>query len=137
MAYLKNIIKIEVTNADNLRGVVFPARNLCAVADYVEFRQIEAKSPSSCEITDKVESKLRIFTTKLTFKSCEQLDGDGAPRAYRITTADGMRYLIGCDRQPFPVLTRTENMPSSFTETSLIAYIVTWSDVFKPLQIIE
>lgn len=137
MAYIKNIIKVEVTEASNLKAVTFPARNLCIVPSCTEFRQISTKSPSSCEITDKVESKVRIFTTKLTFKSCEQLDDNGTPWAYRITTADGVRYLIGCDHRPFPVLTRTENMPNSFTETSLIAYTVTWSDVIKPLQIIE
>ncbi len=137
MAYIKNIIKVEVTEAKNLNAVTFPARNLCIVPSDTEFRQISAKSPSSCEITDKVESKVRIFTSKLTFKSCEQIDGDGSPLAFRMTTADGIHYLIGRDHQPFPIITRTENMPSSHTDSSLITYTVTWSDVLKPLQIIE
>lgn len=137
MAYIKNIIKVEVTEASNLKAVTFPVRSLCIIPSDTEFRQISTKSPSSCEITDKIESKVRIFNSKLTFKSCEQIDNDGAPLAYRLTTADGFRYLIGRDRQPFPVLTRTENMPSSLTETSLITYTVTWNDIVKPLQIIE
>ena len=137
MAYIKNILKVEVTEASNLKDVTFPARNLCIIPSDTEFRQISAKSPSSCEITDKVESKVRIFTSKLTFKSCEQIDDDGSPLAYRVTTADGISYLIGRDHQPFPVLTRTENMPSSLTETSLVTYTVTWNDILKPLQIIE
>lgn len=137
MAYIKNIIKIEVTEAENLKSVVFPARHLCILPQDVEFRQIHCKNPSSCEISDKVESKVRIFTSKLTFKSCEQIDCDGLPLAYRVTTADGCRYLIGRDHRPFPVLTRSELMPSSHTDSSLITYTVTWSDTIKPLQIIE
>lgn len=137
MPYLKNIIKIEIAEADALGNVTYPAPNLCVVPQNVEFRQIQVKNPSSCEITDKVESKVRIFTTKLTFKTCEQLMDNGSPLAYKLTAADGICYLMGSDHRPFPVLTRSENMPSSFTETSLITYTVTWSDVVKPLQIIE
>ena len=131
MAYIKNIIKIEAAEAEKLKSVIFPARHLCILPQDVEFRQIQCKNPSSCEISDKVESKVRIFTSKLTFNS------DDIPLAYRVTTADGCRYLIGRDHRPFPVLTRSELMPSSHTDSSLIAYTVTWSDVIKPLQIIE
>ncbi len=137
MAYIKNIIKIEVVRAEDLSTVVFPARHLCIIPSDVAFQQIQAKSPSSCEITDKIESKVRIFTAKLTFKSCEQIDSEAHPLAYRVTTADGCRYLIGRSHRPFPVLTRTENMPSSMTDTSLITYTVQWSDTVKPLQCIE
>ena len=137
MAYIKNIIKIEVTEAENLKSMVFPARHLCILPQDVEFRQILCKNPSSCEISDKVESKVRIFTSKLSFKSCEQIDADNTPLAYRVTTADGCRYLMGRAHRPFPVITRSENMPSSHTDSSLITYTVTWTDTIKPLQIIE
>lgn len=137
MAYIKNIIKIEAAEAEKLKSVIFPARHLCILPQDVEFRQIQCKNPSSCEISDKVESKVRIFTSKLTFKSCEQINSDDIPLAYRVTTADGCRYLIGRDHRPFPILTRSELMPSSHTDSSLITYTVTWSDVIKPLQIIE
>ncbi len=134
MAYIKNIIKVEVVNAEDLSAVVFPARHLCIIPSDVTFTQISAKSPSSCEITDKIESKVHIFNSKLTFKTCEQIDVGAKPLAFRVTTVDGNRYLIGRSHRPFPVLARTENMPSSFTDTSLITYTVTWSDVVKPLQ---
>lgn len=137
MLYIKNIIKVEVTEAENLKSLVFPARHLCILPQGVEFRQIKCKTPSACEITDKVESKVRIFTTKLTIKTAEQIDCDGSPLAYRVTTADGCRYLIGRDHRPFPVVTRTENYPGSFTDTSLIAYVITWTDAIKALKIIE
>jgi len=137
MSYIKNIIKIEAVRADDLSAVVFPARHLCIIPSSVVFQQIAAKSPSSCEITDKIESKVRIFTSKLTFKSSEQIDCEAHPLAYRVTTADGCRYLIGRSHRPYPVLTRTENMPGSMTDSSLITYTVTWSDVVKPLRCIE
>lgn len=137
MSYIKNITKVEVIEADALKSVIFPATNLCILSAQMVFKQIQAKSPSSCEITDKVESKVRIFTTKLTFRSTEQINSTGYPLAFRVTTADGCQYLIGRDHQPFPVLTRTENMPSSHTDSSLITYTATWSDVVKPLQIIK
>lgn len=137
MAYIKNIIKVELTEAKNLKGLIYPERDKCIIPSDIIFRLIQCKNPSSCEITDKVESKVRIFTSKLTFKSCEQIDPNYRPLAFRITTADGIRYLMGCDRRPYPVLTRTENLPSSHTESSLITYTATWTDVIRPLQIIE
>lgn len=93
MAYIKNIIKIEMTEAENLKSVVFPMDQRCIVPSAANFRSIQCKVPSSCEISDKVESKVRIFTSKLTFKSCEQIDPNYRPLAFRITTADGIRYL--------------------------------------------
>lgn len=136
MAYIKNIIKVEVTEAENLKGLVLPARHLCILPQGVDFRQIKCKTPSSCEISDKVESKVRTFTSKLTIKTTEQIDCDDSPLAYRLTTADGCSYLMGHDSRPYPVVTRTENLPGSFTDTSLITYTVTWTDTIKPLQII-
>ena len=136
MSYIKNIIKIEVVRADDLKAVIFPAKHLCIIPSSAVFQQIKCKIPSSCEITDKIESKVRIFTSKLTFKSREQIDAEVHPLAYKITTADGCAFLLGRDQRPYPVLTRTENMPSSHTDSSLITYTVTWSDVIAPLQII-
>lgn len=137
MSYIKNIIKIEVVRTDELKAVIFPAKHLCIIPPSAEFKLIKCKTPSSCEITDKIESKVRIFTSKLTFKSSEQIESEVYPLAYKVTTADGCAYLLGRDQRPYPVLNRTENMPSSQTDSSLITYTVTWSDVIKPLQIIE
>ena len=113
MSYIKNIIKVEVVRTDDLNAVIFPAKHLCIIHADAVFQQIKCKSPSSCEITDKIESKVRIFTSKLTFKSSEQIDAEVHPLAYKMTTADGCAYLLGRDQRPYPVLTRTENMTSS------------------------
>lgn len=136
MSYIKNIIKVELTEVENLVSTIYPSKHQCIVPYSANFRQIQTKNPSSCEISDKLESKVRIFTTKLTFRSCEQINPDYAFLAFRVTTADGCSYLIGRDCRPFPVLTVSENMPSSRTDSSLITYTVTWSDVIKPLKII-
>lgn len=137
MAYIKNIIKVELIEAENLAGLVYPERDKCIIPPGVSFRQIPCKNPSSCEITDKIESKVRIFTSKLTFKSCEQINPTWRQFAYRITTADGCQYLIGRDHRPYPALGISETMPSSRTESSITTYTVTLSDIIKPLQIIE
>lgn len=86
MAYIKNIIKVEITEAENLKGMAFPSLHTCILPSDASFRQIACKNPSSCEITDKVESKVRIFTFKLTFRSCEQIAPGGKQLAYRVTT---------------------------------------------------
>lgn len=83
MAYIKNIIKIEVTEAENLKSVVFPARHLCILPQDVEFRQIHCKNPSSCEISDKVESKVAfsrrsspsVHVSKSTATACHSPTG--------------------------------------------------------------
>lgn len=137
MAYIKNIIKVELTEAKNLEGLIYPERDKCIIPSDISFRLIQCKNPSSCEITDKIESKVRIFTSKLTFKSCEQLKPSWGQFAYRITTADGCQYLIGRNHRPYPVISISETMPSSRTESSITTYTVTLSDIIKPLQIIE
>ena len=57
MAYIKNIIKIEMTEAENLKSVVFPMDQRCIVPSAANFRSIQCKVPSSCVISDKVSQK--------------------------------------------------------------------------------
>ncbi len=65
--------------------------------------------------------------------------GWGSPLAVaHLAFAVGIVPLIFAAMSHFvPVLTRTENLPSSHTESSLITYTATWTDVIRPLQIIE
>lgn len=136
MQHIRNIVRIAATEASNLSAILYPAPGICHIPANVEFTPIGCKSPSSLEITDKVESKVRIFTAKLSFKSADDLADGGKPLAYMVTTAMGERYLIGGYQRPYPVITRSEVMPSSLTDTSLIAYSVSWQGVVKPLRVV-
>lgn len=136
MSTLKNVVRVEVCEASSLGCVLYPAHGVCHLPEDVSFREISIKVPASMEISDKIESKVRIFTSKLSFKSAEQLPADDYALAFRATTADGERYLLGRWHRPFPVLLRTENMPSSYTDSSLISYVATWTDVVAALKIV-
>lgn len=132
--YIKNIVKVErLTPIGRLSGMRVLPQDFAVLPSGAVFTNVNIKIPAGCETTDKMDNGERIWTTKLTFLSCDDLDD--ATAVWRITTTDGRHYLVGKYGRPHPVMTRKINMPDSFTNSSLVEYTVTWKDVFKPLTL--
>lgn len=136
MIYIRNITKIETIDAKSLSGLQQPCPFAVMLPSSLDFTTINTKGLPSCEVTEKIESGVRQFTTKLTFKTCDTLTLTGSPVAVKFTSTDGREYLIGRERAPYPVLTLQENFPSSHTESSLNAYTLEWTDTVKPLTVL-
>lgn len=91
---LKNICRVEIIEAYHLQHSDIIAERGVWLNVYQQFSQIDTIGLSSVEISDKIENKQRIFTTKLTMFRKEKL-------------LPGAKVLFPCDYcQWLPVLDR-------------------------------
>lgn len=137
MVTLRNIIKVESILCKNLSSLKQTAQFAVKFLSTYEFTEINIKKPASCEITDVIENKVRVFTNKLIFKTCEDLPQDYENFAFRLTTAEGNEYLLGNAGRPYPIITTSEPLPEKESETSLKTVTVTWKGLQKLNLIVE
>lgn len=128
MKNLNFIIKIEKTDYRNLAGAKILNNKEISIPDLIEWVNVPlASKPAQLQISDKVENKADIYTHKCVFKTPEDWNTH-KHYAYRLTTVDGNRLLLGCDSRPFVISSLAENHPASMTESTMnevtLSYIV-------------
>lgn|SRR5574344_261697 len=135
MLKLKNIIKVEYVDVIKLSSVVIVSDKDVIVPADIIFNEIDIKKPCSCEISDAVESKTRLYTTKLVFQTCD----DNIPKngfvAYKVTTANKISYLIGTYDRPYPVVNSVDPFPSALTDSTLKTVTVTYKNTLPMLKV--
>lgn len=135
MTCLKNITRVEYIETSNLGPLTHIAETSVKLFGTPSFVDANITGLASVEITDKLDNKSRIYTSKLIFKTKDRIKFYHKHLVYRVTTADGNMFLIGDVERPFTVTTIDEVFPSSMTESGLIAYTVTYSSCHNILYI--
>lgn len=122
-----NLIKsVERTPATNLQGMTSLSTTKVRLPLGVVWQPVTVKPHAQLTISDKVENKVTIWTAKLEFLTCEEID-DRGQWAYRCQLLDGRYRLIGNPERPFPIVSVQENMPEKVTENQLNKVSVEWS----------
>lgn len=116
MKTVKNIIKVERTYYKNMRGMLRLSNDTVKMPE-TDWKEISIKSPAELTISDATEDHNLIFTAKLLFLTCESLDR--RHYAYRCTTVEGKKYLIGNYERPFVTISVTSHHPSNMTDNQL------------------
>lgn len=130
---LKFINSIQILPASFLKNMlrVSASEVILDTAD-LPFTNIAFKKPAQMTISDKVDDGNRLFTVKLQFSTIL----DWLPKFNRVavvaTAVDGTTYLIGTDKQPFPMITQQQNHPDAYKESELTDITVTWSTPVMP-----
>lgn len=101
-----------------------------SVQGSVGWVKINVKPFPTLKISDKIESKQRIWTAELEFYTPETIS-DQKPLIWRIGLTNGKFMLIGDGNRPYPILAFTDSLPDSPTENQLLAVKVTFNSVKK------
>lgn len=117
MKTLKNIIKIERTYYKNMYGLLRLGNDTVRIPD-TSWTEIKIKSPAELTISDVTEDHNLIYTSKLIFFTCEELERQ-KHYAYRCTTVDGQKYLIGNSERPFVTVSINSHHPANMTDNQL------------------
>lgn len=104
---------------------------------YNDFEKIDIIGLASVEITDKVEDKQRVYTTKLLFKTASSPDMDEDKFCYRLTTVAGSQFLLGTKDRPYTLFSSVELLPDSPTDKTGCTCTVTYTNLFSHLSIID
>jgi hypothetical protein len=136
MMNIKNIIKVETIKISNLSILFKLSDNTVLLKDIDNFFDLSAKKPASVEISDAIEGKNRIYTTKLVFQTCTDFNPKNNFLAFLLTSASGFRYLIGTTERPYPVITSVDPYPSAMTDSSLKTVTVTYKNTIPMLTVV-
>ena len=133
---IQNIKKVECIEAYHLQHSDIIADRGVWLNVFQQFSPISTVGLSSVEISDKIENKQRIFTTKLTmFRTTKLLPG-AKKLCFRVTTVTGSSFLIGCADKPYPVIQNEETFPSATGGKSGVTVTVTLTSLIPMLAIL-
>ena len=57
--------------------------------------------------------------------------------AFRLTSVDGKRYMIGTDSRPYPIIRERNPFPEKPVDSSLKTVTITWKSLMPMLLIVE
>ena len=130
---LKQIKKIEVIEARHLVNSTIINDNSILLQVYRPFSVLNTVGLSSVEKSEKIENKVRIYTSKLTALLPEGFEVGNKKLCFRVTTVSGQRFLIGTDKRPYPIVTFNENYPNSPSTRCGSTMTVTYSNTIPML----
>ena len=113
---IRYINKVEWCDARHLHLAVPMADNLTVYcADYMPYEYIPMVGLASLELSDKIEAGIRVWTTKLSFVVPERLAHLTNHVSFRLTSVDGVQYIMGLSDRPHPIIGIDDRHPSSPT----------------------
>lgn len=136
ISLLNNIRKVELIEAYHLQHSDIIAERGVWLNVYQQFTPVETIGLSSVEISDKIENRQRVYTTKLTMLCLYNLLPGAKKYAFRLTTVTGSQFLIGCSEKPYPMIQNSEKFPSAAGDRSGVTVTVTLVSVIPVLAIL-
>ena len=125
MKQIKIVMAVDRVPVTSLQGMTRISRTSVRLPSGISWEPLAVKPHAQLAISDKVEDKNRIWTAKLTFKTCGELS-DLEMYAYRCKLANGMYRLLGTDDRPYPVASISESMPENVKDNQLNEVSVNW-----------
>ena len=124
---LNNIVKIAIVPCNDITGLKRISATECKISADVPFIDFpEFKSPAQLFITDKDDDNNRTYTSKLSIMTCADWITHARRLAFLCETVSGIRYLVGNNERPYPVITQTQNHPSGSSDSQLTEVAVSW-----------
>lgn len=131
MKVLKNVIAVSAVQSYDLEGVERKSPGVVSVPAGVPWEEIKIQVPAKLSIINKVEDKNTVWTTTLTFRTCEDRFDRKHP-CYMVTLANGQRLLIGSQERPWPVTVTSDTMPDNLADSQLQEVTVTLTSRSRP-----
>ena len=133
MDLIRYINKVEVIDAEYLASSTFFSKGV-KVDDALTFVPLCTIGLATFEISEKVESKNRVFHHSLKAKLSERIDVGNRKLCFRLTAVDGSQYMLGSDSRPYPVIGQSDSHPSDAGQPCAVMLDVTWKSTgFYPV----
>lgn len=133
MDLIRYINKVEVIDAEYLASSTFFSKGV-KLDDALTFVPLCMIGLATFEISEKVESKNRLFHHSLKAKLSERIDVGNRKLCFRLTAVDGTQYMMGSDSRPYPLVFQDESHPSDAGQSCAVILDVTWKSTgFYPV----
>lgn len=131
MRHLNFISDIQRIPVEKLPFIVMLVDKNFSLSDDLDWENVTFKRPAKLEITEKVDDKVRTYTHKLTYSTCEDDIETDTIYAYLVTDIDGRKRLLGIPSRPYPIATVSEVHPDSYGTSTLNEVAVSWTSTRK------
>lgn len=133
---LQNINKLEFIETRYLSNIVLLGNSQVSLQYWRNFNELCLVGLADVEVRDEIDNGSRLKAIKLTARTAEDFNVSNRRLAWRVTTVQGDRFLIGINERPYPVTTIVDNFPGKATERSGKTIIVTWNTPLNFLRIV-
>lgn len=137
MSNLVHFRSIEKVRVENLTSLEIISESSCLLTREPDFKEINIFELVGVTIEDSYENHQKIYTTTATFKTCDKEPIVERMLAFRVTSLDGKRFLIGTNARPYPIIKERNPYPEKPTDSTLKTVTVTWKAIYPMLLIIE
>ncbi len=125
MKLIKIIVAVDRIPVTSITWLTRVSENTVSLSPSLQWESIPIKPHAQLVINSKVEDKNKIWTAKLSLKTCEEIVDNGI-WAYRCKTQDGQFRLLGTLERPYPTAIVAENMPENVADSQLNEVTVSW-----------
>ena len=73
--------------------------------DYMPYKTLPIVGLASMDVSDKVDSGCRVWTSKISATLQDRPSVPTMPKSIRLTAVDGTQYIMGLSERPHPVIT--------------------------------
>ena len=105
MRHLNFITDIKRIPVEKLPFDALLGNKTFSLPDNIDWEKVTFKRPAKLEIIEKVDDKVRTYTHKLTYSTCEEDIDTDTIYAYLVTDIDGRKRLLGIPSRPYPIAT--------------------------------
>ena len=115
---IKNVIAVDRILSSQL--VVSKSGNdKVETSDHLNWQDMKILVPARLTINHKTDGKVSITEVVLVFRTCLDQTDNGQHYCYKVTLADGEKYLIGDSERPYPVTTSSLALSDSVKDSQL------------------
>ena len=137
MSKLVHINKLEMVRIEELTPMRVISDTSCRFTREVDFIEIAIHELVGVSIEDSYENNQKIYTTTASFSTCCKHPFTYRRMAFRLTSVDGKRYMIGTNSRPYPIIKEKNPFPEKVADSTLKTVTVSWKSLFPMLLIVE
>lgn len=129
--------KIEVIECRYLKNILVIQDKGVLLKYWRNFQSLPTVGLMAVEIKSKVDNQSRLYTTTLTALLAEPFYPDDRHLALRLTTVDGIQFLVGTDEPPYPVINTMLTLAAKPSDQTGCTLSVEYTDRFGFLPVLD
>lgn len=137
MSKLVHVVQVEMAKTESLTSMIVIDNKSCRFKIDVFFEKCDIRELAGVTIEDTYENNQKVYTTTVTFQTCDKLPMNARHMAFRLTSLDGKRYMVGTGARPYPIIKERNLYPEKPADSQMKVVTVTWKSLMPMLLIIE
>ena len=136
MSNLVHIVKVEFASCISLTGLKITSPSSCRILSSVNFSEFLIEGLAEANVEDSHENNQVVYSTTLSLKFHDRKLLSLRQTVFRLTSADGHRYLLGTHTRPYPIVKEVVPFPDKPGDSTLKKMTVTWKSTL-PMLLLE